>query len=179
MLSGDLPRLFSLRRPNDLPQALKICLKLESVEFRTNYVYGNKTPQYNPPPVVVPRSKPQHQNFWQTIEYPHGFPPKPLYVQNNQKCFISIKNTLPNINFTSKNYPPNTQLNGNKVENKTNSQISQMGNQTFNHHRRSVHLIQDGQFLNRPKPNYNPIQWTNRCRKKPKTTKTCKIMNRR
>lgn len=39
-LSGDLPRLLSIREPTSLPQALHICLKLDNMTFRRNYAHG-------------------------------------------------------------------------------------------------------------------------------------------
>ena len=39
-LKGDLPRLLSVREPEDLPQALHLCLKLQNMDYRIQHSQG-------------------------------------------------------------------------------------------------------------------------------------------
>ena len=77
-LKGDLPRLLSIREPVDLPQALHLCLKLQNVDFRTQYANNSN---YNSqrritPPIPPRRSNVQNQNsqfYPQLLHNPQGF----------------------------------------------------------------------------------------------------------
>lgn len=56
-LRGDLPRLLSMREPTDLPQALHLCMKLQNVDYRTQYANNNYRNRQNTPP-IPPRRTP-------------------------------------------------------------------------------------------------------------------------
>lgn len=101
-LRGDLPRLLSMREPADLPEALHLCLKLENMNYRTQYANNNnrtaRRMQYS-----IPSPIPQRQvqnvrgptprfNFAPELTYkqqqpffPNNYQPhQPIRPQNRQ-----------------------------------------------------------------------------------------------
>ncbi|HBS53332.1 MAG TPA: hypothetical protein DD806_04955, partial [Flavobacterium sp.] len=68
-LKGDLPRLLSMKEPEDLPQALYLCLKLQNVDYRVQH---SSNIQQRITPQVPPRT---HTNFYpQLLQNPKAMP---------------------------------------------------------------------------------------------------------
>jgi len=64
-LNGDLPRLLGMKEPEDLPQALHLCLKLENQNYRSNIT----TKYNNYPPALPPRPKFRNNTFYPQIAH--------------------------------------------------------------------------------------------------------------
>jgi hypothetical protein len=54
-LKGDLPRLLSIKEPEDLPQALYLCLKLQNVDYRVQHSLNVQQNRNVHPPQVPPK----------------------------------------------------------------------------------------------------------------------------
>lgn len=96
-LNGDLPRLLAIKEPNDLPQALSLCQKLNNQTFRTNYAHNvnpNSRKQNNNPPELPPRFNTQRNR--QMTFYP-GLAYQP------QANFSNTRNFSPF--FNQRNFP--------------------------------------------------------------------------
>lgn len=123
-LRGDLPRLLSIKEPVDLPQALHLCLKLQNVDFRTQYANSShhNVPkrQIPPPPIPTRRNdipglnlhNSRQQPFYPQLlhnprvlqnPFPRPFQPFQTFQQNQQSNRpVGFQNTgfqRPNIPF--------------------------------------------------------------------------------
>lgn len=79
-LKGDLPKLLSMREPTDLPQALHLCLKLENVNYRTQYSHNNvRIPSFSIPPPLPPKRQDHIRNQFTNNRQFH-----PQLLQNPQ-----------------------------------------------------------------------------------------------
>lgn len=88
-LSGDLPRLLSIKEPMDLPQALQLCLKLHNVTYRAQHANSYRNPRSNQPFVPAPPLPPRRHSF--TTQSKPIPPPRnnffPELLHNPQKSF--------------------------------------------------------------------------------------------
>lgn len=62
-LRGDLPRLLGMKEPEDLPQALHLCLKIENQTYRSNYATGKiQSTVFRPNQKPIPTPRTQYLN---------------------------------------------------------------------------------------------------------------------
>lgn len=105
-LNGDLPRLLSVKEPVDLPQALHLCMKVENMEYRSQYAHNANSNRKNLPPPAPPRRTTSHPQYIAPIPAPRTnfYPELANYPQKNQ----SYQQNYPQPQFTQRTYHPQT-----------------------------------------------------------------------
>jgi hypothetical protein len=135
-LKGDLPRLLSVKEPEDLPQALHLCLKLQNVDYRIQHSHNVQQNRYFHAPPVPPKKMMNfpvppapRMNFYpqllhnpQIIQKPrfaNPIPPRPYnqqFGQNFNHNFQNGQNFNPNFQ-NGQNFNPNFQYGQNSYPN--------------------------------------------------------------
>lgn len=115
-LKGDLPRLLGMKEPEDLPQALHLCLKLENQGYRTQYAYNNqgavrKPNTHNLPPLPPRKPIASNQPFYPQLAYiPRPQNPfrnsMPPQYQRPQQNYQNYQLSRPPFQVTNKQPPP-------------------------------------------------------------------------
>lgn len=84
-LRGDLPRLLGMKKPEDLPQALHLCLKIESQTYRSNYATGKiQSTVFRPNQKPIPMSRTQYLNN-STPRAPQNMPQRAPIAQQYRR----------------------------------------------------------------------------------------------
>lgn len=124
-LRGDLPRLLSMREPADLPEALHLCLKLENINYRTQYannsnnntsrrIQGSILPPVPSRQALNPRAPgfTPKRNFYPELTYyqqqdfpANNYRPHQTFRPQNQQQTFPVNNHQPHQTF----YPQNRQ----------------------------------------------------------------------
>lgn len=112
-LKGDLPRLLSIKEPEDLPQALYLCQKLKNVDYRIQHSHGNigfqKPPQLPPKRIQTPQNNYSNNqnNFFPELAHNPGQVRKPNFTNFRTKS---------NPNYPNQNNQQNPNFRVNKPE---------------------------------------------------------------
>lgn len=93
-LKGDLPRLLSMREPNDLPQALHLCLKLENVHYRIQHSLGNVRYGHSPAPPLPPK-RTHNQTYHPLPPQRRSFLPELLHNPQAPRAFTGPPHPRP------------------------------------------------------------------------------------
>ena len=105
-LKGDLPRLLSIKEPEDQPQALHLCLKLQNVDYRTQYANSSQNTlrrSQQPPPIprrnipynsIAPIPAPRNSFFPELAHNPTQ-PPRPYFQRPYQSPSFRPPHQLP------------------------------------------------------------------------------------
>lgn len=97
-LSGDLPRLLSIREPTSLPQALHICLKLDNMNFRRNYAQGQNSRSMIQKDKIGSFNFTQNRKFYPELAYTGAIGPVRPPIPPRMNCNPIIPQISHNIN---------------------------------------------------------------------------------
>lgn len=114
-LKGDLPRLLSIKEPENLPQALYLCQKLKNVDYRIQHSHGNIG--FQKPPQLPPKRIQTHQNNYSNNQ--NNFFPELAHNPGNvsKPNFTNFKTKAnPNYQNPNQNYQQNPNFRVNKPE---------------------------------------------------------------
>lgn len=119
-LKGDLPRLLSMREPEDLPEALHLCLKLENIDYRIQHSHRATFTQKQINDNAVKRNNYNSQykspfepklNFYPELLHNPQRPRTPFFTPRNQRQFFPRQNFRPfyqsrNQSYSLQNHKP-------------------------------------------------------------------------